>query len=295
MPFRTLLHSHPRLTAIALLILAMACFQVGAALAKQLFALFGAQGMAAQRLFFSAVLMSIVFRPWRGALTRREIGLVICYGAAMGMMNLFFYIALKTIPLGIAVAIEFTGPLAVALLASRNMLDFFWALLATVGIALLLPIHGGSALDPLGLFYISIAAVCWALYIIFGQKAGRTVKGARPVALGIIVAACLVSPVGASHIDFNMFTPVILLTGILVGALSSALPYSLEMIALQRLPAKTFGILMSLEPALAALSGLILLQEILNVQQWTAISFIILASAGSAAFSKNPPATEPVN
>ncbi len=278
-----------RLDAIMVLVLAMICFPAGAALAKQLFAVFDARGMAALRLAVSALIMASLFRPWRGRLERKEIKLLLAYGIAMGSMNVLFYMAIEKIPLGVAVALEFTGPLSVALLSSRTKLDFLWALVACAGILLLAPLDGVGTLDPWGVFYALAAAFFWGLYIVFGQKAGRTLQGPRAAALGILVASCLVLPIGASHIDVSLlFSFAVLPFVIAVGALSSALPYSLEMFSLQRLPRKTFGIFMSLEPAFAAFLGLVLLNEHLNVRQWIAIFCVIAASAGSAAMSRAP-------
>jgi len=283
----------PYLSALLLLAFAMLCFPTGAALAKQLFVLFEAQGTAALRLFVSAVIMAAVFRPWRGKLSRKDIGPLMIYGVAMGCMNLFFYMALKTVPLGVVVALEFTGPLVVALLSSKARLDFIWALLAGAGILLFVPMDEVSHLDPLGVFFALAAGFFWALYIVFGQKAGSGIKGPRATALGIIIAACVVVPAGAPHIDLSLLAtlPVIGLA-LAIGILSSALPYSLEMFALQRLPRKTFGIFMSLEPGFSALIGLVILSEVLTLQQCAAIACVVLASAGSAAFSKAP-VTEP--
>jgi inner membrane transporter RhtA len=292
-PLPRALPAHP--LAIAIVILAIFGFQGGASLAKRLFPLFGAEGMAAMRLLFSALIMSAIFRPWRGALTRKECGLLLAYGLSMGGMNLTFYMALKTLPQGITVAIEFMGPLSVALLSSRSPLDFLWALVAAIGILLLMPLQGTDTLDPLGVFYALVAAACWALYIVFGQKVGRTLQSQRAAALGIVVAACLVFPIGAGDIDINALNIATFLLVIAVAALSSALPYSFEMFALQKLPAKTFGIMMSLEPAFAALLGFVFLGERLNSNQWIAIFCIILASAGSAAFSKHSIAEQDIH
>lgn len=278
-----------RMSAILLLAFAMMCFPLGAALAKGLFGMFGAQGAAALRLFVSALIMAIIFRPWRGRLERKSLRLLLIYGIAMGCMNLTFYMALKTVPLGVVVALEFTGPLSVALLSSKSRLDFLWAALAAMGILLFAPLDGVGHLDPLGVLYALAAGGFWALYIVFGQKAGSGLKGPRATALGIMIAACVVVPAGVPHIDFaQLFTLPVLGLALAIGVLSSALPYSLEMFALQNLPRKTFGIFMSLEPGYSALIGLIVLSEVLNLRQCAAIACVVLASAGSAAFSRAP-------
>ena len=277
--------------AVVTVLVAMVSIQGGASLAKRLFPLIGAQGATALRLFFAALLLLAFWRPWRKRLTRQELKAVVVYGAALGAMNLTFYLALERIPLGIAVAIEFTGPLAVAILSTRRPIDFLWALLAVAGILMILPLAGTSkALDWLGVFWALVAGTCWALYILFGQRAVASVHGGTVTSLGMVTAALLVCPFGVVEAGRGLLDVSLLPMALGVAVLSSALPYSLEMIALKRLPTRTFGILMSLEPALAALSGLLFLGEQLTVVQWAAIGCVIAASAGSAATSKPPPA-----
>ncbi|WXL27476.1 threonine/homoserine exporter RhtA [Ectopseudomonas mendocina] len=268
---------------ILVLIVAMTSIQSGASLAKSLFPEVGASGTTALRLSLAAIILCAIMRPWRAKLTLQSCRSLVAYGLALGGMNLLFYLSLKTIPLGIAVALEFTGPLALALLSSRRLLDFVWIALAIFGIWLLLPTgKSEAALDPLGMALSLAAGVCWALYIVFGQKAGAE-HGHHTVALGTVVAALLVFPIGLSQVGTSLFALDILPIAIGVAILSSALPYSLEMVALTRLPARTFSVLMSMEPAIAALSGLLFLSERLTLSQWIAISAIILASAGAAA------------
>lgn len=271
------------LAPIALLVVAMVSIQSGASLAKSLFPLVGAEGTTALRLVLGAIILSLVMQPWRARLNLAAYRSLLGYGLALGGMNLLFYMSLQSIPLGVAVALEFTGPLGLALLSSRRLLDFVWIALAVLGLWLLLP--GGLAqtrLDPLGMALALGAGLCWALYIIFGQKAGAA-HGRQTVALGTWVAALLVLPVGLWQAGTSLFSVDLLPIALGVAVLSSALPYSLEMVALTRLPARTFSILMSLEPAIAALSGLLFLSEKLSWNQWLAIGAIILASAGAAA------------
>ncbi|VXC34087.1 threonine and homoserine efflux system [Pseudomonas sp. 8AS] len=271
---------------IALLLVAMTSIQGGASLAKSLFPLVGAEGTTALRLCFAAIILALIMRPWRARLSLASCRSLLGYGLALGGMNLLFYMSIKTIPLGIAVALEFTGPLGLALLSSRRLLDFVWIALAVFGIWLLLPTQQSAApLDPLGMALALAAGLCWALYIIFGQQAGAA-HGAHTVALGTLVAALLVTPVGLYSAGGALFSLDLLPVALAVAVLSSALPYSLEMIALTRLPARTFSTLMSMEPAIAALSGLLFLGERLAAQQWLAIGAIILASAGAAATIK---------
>jgi inner membrane transporter RhtA len=200
-------------------------------------------------------------------------------------MNLCFYMALARIPLGIAVALEFTGPLTVAILGSRRALDFFWVALAAAGLLALLPMGLGSKpLDPAGIGYALAAAFFWALYILFGQRTGRS-HGGQTTAVGTMIAAVVIVPVGFAHAGMALLSPALLPLGCALALISSAVPYSLEMYALTRLPARTFGVLMSGDPALGALIGLVFLGETLSLVQWTAIVCIMVASAGSAATS----------
>ena len=273
------------LVPIVLLIVAMVSFQVGAALAKQLFPVVGAGGATALRLGIASIMMLLVWRPWRMRPNAREARVIVMYGLAMGWMNFFFYLSLNRIPLGIAVALEFTGPLAVAMMASRRPVDFLWIALAVLGLIALLPLeHVAKPLSPLGIAYGAAAAVCWALYIIYGQKAGSA-HGGQTAALGTMIAAIVLVPVGVADAGRALFSLSVLPVGCAVALLSSALPYTLEMYAMSRVPTRTFGVLMSLDPVLAALSGLVFLSESLSVTQWGAIASIMFASAGSAATS----------
>ena len=269
------------LFSVGLLLIAMASIQSGASLAKSMFPVVGAQGTTTLRLIFASVIMILLLRPWKAKLTARSLQTVAVYGVALGGMNLLFYMSLQTVPLGIAVALEFTGPLAVAIYASRKAIDFLWIGLAIVGLLLLVPTDAASAsIDLMGAGYALAAGVCWALYILFGQKAGAD-NGVQTAALGVMIAAIFVTPFGVAHAGAALFTPSLIPVALGVAVLSTALPYTLEMIALTRMPARTFGTLMSVEPAIAAMSGLLFLNEYLSVAQWMAISCIILASVGA--------------
>lgn len=277
-PHRSLASS---LYPVALLVVAMASIQSGASLAKSMFPIVGPQGTTTLRLIFASIIMLILLRPWRAKLTAQSLRTVIVYGMALGGMNFLFYMSLRTIPLGIAVALEFTGPLAVAIYASRRAIDFLWIALAVIGLILLIPTGATSTgLDLVGAGYALGAGVCWALYILFGQKAGAD-NGVQTAALGVMIAALFVAPIGIVHAGAALLTPSLIPIAIGVAILSTALPYTLEMIALTRMPARTFGTLMSIEPAIGALSGLIFLQEYLSFAQWSAIFCIILASVGA--------------
>jgi inner membrane transporter RhtA len=207
---------------------------------------------------------------------------ILIYGVSLGVMNLAFYNALKLIPLGIAVAVEFTGPLAVAVAGSRRPIDFLWIGLALLGLLTLLPIGADpAAVAPGGILLALLAGACWALYIVYGRRAGAA-HGGGTTALGMLAAALITVPVGLAESGARILSGTVLPLGFALAVVSSALPYSLEMMALPRLPAKTVGVLMSLEPAVAALFGLLLLGEHLNALQGAAIGSIIVASAGSA-------------
>jgi inner membrane transporter RhtA len=202
-------------------------------------------------------------------------------------MNFFFYLSLRYIPLGIAVALEFTGPLALAMAASRRAVDFVWILMAGLGLLALLPIGLGSAqLDLVGVGCGLAAGACWALYIYFGRKAGAA-HGGQTTALGMTIGAIVIVPIGAAQAGMQLLSPAILPTALAVALLSSAIPYSLEMLAMPRLPTRTVGVLMSLDPALGAVAGLLFLGESLSWIQWAAIVSIMAASAGSAATGRD--------
>jgi len=266
---------------IAVLV-AMLSVQGGASFAKRLFPVVGAEGTTALRLGIATVLLAVVLRPWRARIDRASAGALIGYSVSLGAMNMMFYLSLRTVPLGIAVALEFLGPLAVAMLASRRLVDFAWIGLAVVGVAVLLPIGPSvHSVDPGGALLALGAGIGWAFYIVFGQRAGA-VHGAQTTALGTAIAALVVVPIGVIHAGPGLLAPAVLLSGLIVAILSSALPYTLEMVALTRLPANTFGTLMSLEPAVAALAGLTFLGETLTTVQWLAIAAVMLASAGTA-------------
>ncbi|HUI61995.1 MAG TPA: EamA family transporter [Steroidobacteraceae bacterium] len=273
---------------VAILLLAIICVQVGAAVAKSMFPVAGALGMVAVRIALGTIILGAVLRPWRVRIVPGSRTALAIYGASLGVMNALYYSALSRVPLGITVALEFTGPLTVAVLASRRPTDFCWAVLAAAGLLLLLPLGPVStlaqagAIDPLGALLALGAGACWALYIVFGQKAG-SFYGAQTVALGSIISAILIIPVGLLVAPPAVYTSAVLVPGLLVAILSTALPYTLEMMALTRLPTRTFGILMSLEPAFAALFGYVHLHEHLTSIQWTAIALIIIASIGTTA------------
>ncbi|MDK1287657.1 EamA family transporter [Pseudoalteromonas umbrosa] len=273
------------LYAIACLLLAMITIQSGASIAKQLFPHVGPEGTTAYRLGFSALILCLIFKPWRKL--PKNWRPVILYGLCLGIMNLTFYYAIARIPLGIGVALEFTGPLAVALFSSKRKRDYLWVLLAIAGIFLLLPnMNEVDGLDPIGVLLALIAGACWAGYIIFGKKTGGQSSGGMAVALGMSIAAFAVVPYGVISQGSALLDWSLIPLGLAIGILSSALPYSLEMVALRNMPAQGFSIMMSLEPAIAALAGLLILGELLSFWQWVAIFLVIGASLGSSITTK---------
>ena len=271
----------PRGLAVAATLGSITSLCLGSSYAKTLFPALGAQGTSALRLAFGALILLLFWRPWRWPLSRRDAGRIARYGLVLGAMNLLFYEAIARIPLGLAIAVEFTGPLAVAIASSRRALDYLWIGFAILGLGLLLPIHpGGSHLDPVGIAFALAAAVCWGLYILAGQRMGRIPSG-QASSLGMLVAALLVLPLGAAPAAAAFAQPWLLLAGLAVGMLSSAIPYSLEMAALKRLPKHTFSILLSMEPAVGALIAMGILHERLSPVEWLAIGSVVVASVGS--------------
>jgi inner membrane transporter RhtA len=266
---------------------AMVSQYAGAAFAKHLFPLVGAEGVVALRVGLSALLLAGFSRPWRALPSRADIPNLLLYGLTLGCMNLLIYRAFSRIPIGIAVSIEVMGPLALVLLSSRRARDFLWVACAGFGLWLLLPLRGsGSALDPAGVAYAAGAAFCWALYIVFGKRVSqsdRQAQGASTVAWGMLAASAFIVPIGAAYAGSALLSPFVLAAGLAVAVLSSAAPYTLEMIALRRLPRRVFGILVSSSPAVAALAGFVVLGERLAGAQWLGIGLVILACGATAA------------
>ena len=259
---------------------------IGTSFGKQLFPQVGALGTTALRVGFSALLLLLIWRPWRWTTSRADLKSLVRYGMALGCMNLMFYQSIQTIPFGVAVAIEFSGPLAVAFFTSRQRIDYLWIAFSIAGLGLLLPLgHDVSALDPAGVGFGLGAAVFWAAYILFGKKVGHLHAG-HSVALGLTMAAITVVPFGVWHAGSALLQPEILLAGLGVAAVSSAIPISLEMVALKRLTPAAFGVMASMEPAVAALMGVLVLHEQLTGLQWLAIVLVMCAAAGSAATAK---------
>lgn len=271
-----------RLTAVAAVVGSIVSLCVGTSFAKSLFATVGAQGVTAMRITIAAILLCAVWRPWRARWTAADLRAVALFGVILGSMNLMFYMALRTVPLGVTVAIEFSGPLAVALASSRRPVDVVWIAFAVIGLGLLLPVgHGAVALDPTGVCFALGAGFCWALYIVLGSRLGH-MHGGRAIALSMLFAALVALPFGVSEAGWRLLDPTILGFGTVVAILSSAIPYSLEIYALPRIPRQSFGVLLSLEPAVGSLAGLAILGERLSLVEWVAIGAIVTASVGAA-------------
>ena len=274
---------------VAVILIAMMSIQSGASLAKSLFPLIGAPGVTALRIALGTLILVVVFKPWRLRFKKEQRLPLLFYGLALGGMNYMFYLSIQTIPLGIAVALEFTGPLAVALFSSRRPVDFIWVILAVLGLWFLLPLgQSVSQIDLTGAALALGAGACWAVYILTGQRAGEE-HGPATIALGSLIAAVIFVPIGMAQATDSIWQWSILPVGLAVAILSTALPYSLEMIALTRLPTRIFGTLMSMEPALAAISGMMFLGETLTLVQTLALCSIIAASMGSTLTMRPEP------
>ncbi len=272
--------------AVAAVLGSMLSVQGGASIAKYLFHLLGPAGATTLRLGLAGVLLAVINRPAVHKFTRTEWRYALCYGVAIGAMNLTFYYGIERIPLGLGVTVEFIGPLGLALLTSRKPADFLWAILAGTGIALIVPWRSGGV-DPLGLFFVFLAGIFWAAYIVASGRITRKMKSSDAVTSGMCIAMLIVLPFGILSGDLVNLNGKLLSLGLGVAIFSSALPFTLDLLALKRIPAKTFSVLQSLQPAFGALSGLVFLGEILSFRQWIAILFVVAASTG-AAVSADP-------
>lgn len=271
--------------AVPAALLSMLCVQSGASIAKQLFPIIGAAGTSMMRIGLSAILLTIINKPKVSALTLKQWKYSLFYGLGIGGMNLIFYFAIQRIPLGLAVTVEFVGPLLLALSLSRKVLDVVWALFACAGIMMIVPWDTNSV-DPIGLLLAFMAGVFWAAYIVMGSRISKVMDSKTAVTTGMWVATLVILPFGIVGGQLGAMDWTIFVKALLVAVLSSALPYTLDMVALKQLPAKTFSVLTSLHPAFAALSGLIFLQEHLSLIQWASISCVIIASLGSTIFGQ---------
>jgi inner membrane transporter RhtA len=270
-----------RASAVGLVFAAACSVQGGAAVAKSLFPQLGPPGVVFLRLLFGSAALWAIARPQLRHRRRADLRLIVALGVVLVSMNITFYEALARVPLGIAVTVEFVGPLAVAVLGSRKAVDLLWVVLAGAGVGLLAD-GGGTAVRPLGIVLAATAGFFWALYILIGVRVGRAFSGATGLAPAMALGALLMAPWGILSAGHHLRDAQLVGAAVGVGLLSSALPWSLELEALRRLPPHVFSVVLSLEPALAALAGFVFLHEHLHTRAWVAIALVMLASAGAA-------------
>lgn len=281
--------------AVAPLLLSIVSLCVGTSFAKTLFPIAGAAGTTALRVGLAALILVLVQRPWRWRVERDHWRVLTVYGVVLACMNLSFYAAVARLPLGVAVAIEFLGPLGVALIGSRRPLDLVWVVMAAAGVAALVLPGSAGDISPTGVGYALLAALFWAGYILAGARAAQRVPQGRIVCLGLCIAAVIAVPVGIGSAGTALLDPSILISGLLVAVLCSILPYSLEIVALKRLAPAVFGIVVSLEPAIGALAGFAVIGERLAPMQLAGIASIIVAAAGGTVIAaRRKPPTPPV-
>jgi inner membrane transporter RhtA len=269
-----------RAASVALVLLAAISIQSGAAVAISLFDRVGPAGAVLLR---NALAVPVLFALWRPRIAERsasDLRLALAFGVALGLMNLSIYAAIDRLPLGVAITVEALGPLGVVVVTGRGPLSLLWAGLAGLGVVALAGPFGGS-LDGLGLVFASLAACAWAAYILLGQRLGRVYPGASGLTIGVAIAALIQLPTGIASGGADLVAPEVLAVALVVAALSTVVPYAAEIEALRRLPAATFGVLMSLEPAVAAVIGLIALDQGLDTGEVIGISLVVAASVGA--------------
>ncbi|MEL7511033.1 MAG: EamA family transporter [Cyanobacteria bacterium J06554_3] len=269
-------------------LIAILSIQFGSALAKSLFPALGPWGVVALRSSISAIVLFAVWRPkWR-PLIRRNLKNILAFGTAMALMNACFYLALDRIPLGITIALEFTGPLGLSIFKSNHWRDYLWAILAMLGVVLLTPLSGLD-IDPMGVILALTAGVFWAIYILLAARLGKELSGVEGLAWSLVVSSMLLLPMGIATAGSALIDPKLLPFGIGVALLSTALPYSCEFMALKRMPVKTFGVMLSIEPMMGAFAGLLILGETLSARSLIACLLVSLAAAGAAQFKEANP------
>ncbi|WP_295904030.1 EamA family transporter [uncultured Vibrio sp.] len=274
-------------------LLAIASITAGASFAKSIFATLGPESVTVFRLSISALILFFGLQVWKVRLKRSDLGITVLYGVAIAGMNLFLYKAIESIPIGIALGIQLTGPLVVSVIFSRNRLDFIWVVLAALGIFLLIPsVNGVASLDYLGVIYALVAGAFWGGYIIAGKKAGNRF-GHKAPALGLIVSSIVILPIGIEYVSFVDIGPQLIGIIVAIALLSSAVPLMLEMVALRNLPTKTYGVLTSGEPASGAILGFLILGEQLTTNQLVGIVTIMIASVG-VVISPSPHRDAPI-
>ena len=272
------------LIAVIAMLLSMTCYQISASFAKQLIAVLDPLSVTILRLCFASILVFIMFRSWKilrklPVLAWRDL---LCYSAALALMNVLFYMSLGKLPQGIAVGLEFIGPLGLALLSIQQRSDSIWVLFAILGIALMVPWQDAAQANfsLLGAVFALSAGLCWAFYIYFGHKVVRQNIGMHALTIAITLSAVVLLPVGLIHQPQHLLQPVFWPKALLIAVLATVIPYALDLFALQRLTKLSYGTLSSLSPALAALAGMILLHEQITALQWLALGCVILASIG---------------
>jgi len=272
----------------ALVFFSIISAQLGAAVAKSLFDSLGPGGTVFLRIAFAALVLFLLVRPKLGGYDRAGYLVAGLFGLALAGMNLSLYLAFDRIPLGVAVTLEFVGPLGVAVAGSRRVLDLLWVVLAAAGILLLAPLGvlGGMDLDPVGVAFALLAGCLWASYILLSARTGSVFPGGTGLVIALCVGTLVLFPFGIAGAGYALLDPKLLLAGFGVAMLSSAIPFSLDLEALRKLPARVFGVLMSLEPAVAALAGLVVLGERLGMRAVAAILFVTIAAAGASLFGR---------
>ena len=270
----------------ALVLFPIVSVQLGAAVAKSLFDALGPGGTVFLRIAFAALVLFLLVRPKLGGHDRAGYLVAGLFGLALAGMNFSIYLAFDRIPLGVAVTLEFVGPLGVAVAGSRRVLDLLWVVLAAAGILLLAPLGvlGGMDLDPVGVAFALLAGCLWACYILLSASTGSALPGGTGLVIALCVGTLVLFPFGIAGAGYALLDPKLLLAGFGVAMLSSAIPYSLELEALRKLPARVFGVLMSLDPAVAALAGLVVLGERLEMRAVAAVLFVTIAAAGASLF-----------
>jgi len=277
--------SLPQLSPNLLVLLSIASTQLGSAIAKSLFESLSPAAIVFLRVGFAAIVLLLLWRPPLKKIDRTHYKALILFGLSLALMNFTFYLAIERIPIGVAVALEFIGPLGLAIVNSRRWLDVVWVVLAAIGIILLAPI-GGLVFDPIGIGLALTAGGLWATYILLSAKVGQALPGGTGLAYAMTIAAIVLLPVGIAAGGTALLNPYFLLLGLGVALLSSALPYSLELEALRRMPVRVFGVLLSLEPVAAALMGFLILRETLELRAIVSIFLVTIAAAGASLTSK---------
>ena len=282
-----------RVPPATLVLLAAGSVQFGSGLAATLFDDLGPGGTVFLRVLFAAVVLGLIWRPDVRGRERRDLWLAAAFGLTLAGMNACFYASIDRIPLGIAVTLEFIGPLGVAVAGSRQPLDLLWVALAAAGIVLLSGFGDGGDLDGLGVALALVAGAFWAAYIVLSERTGRIFPGGSGLAIAMVVATVVLVPVGVADAGDALLEPELLALGAAVAMLSSAIPYSLELEALRRMPKRVFGVLMSLDPAMAALAGFIVLGQDLGIRELAAIGLVVTASVAVSLETREPVAVEP--